>query len=62
MIMKEIIENVKEIKSRLETLYATKYVLESRGDIVEIIENEILELETRLEALEEIIYAASLVK
>ena len=60
--MKEIIENVKEIKSRLETLYATKYVLESRGDIVEIIENEILELETRLEALEEIIYAASLVK
>ena len=60
--MKEIIKSVIEMKSRLDTLYATQYVLQQRGSKVEVIENEILELETRLVALEEIIYAASLVK
>ena len=60
--MKEIIKSVKEMKSRLDTLYATKYVLQERGSKVEVIENEILDLETRLVSLEEIIYAASLVR
>lgn len=60
--MKEIIKSVKEMKSRLDTLYATQYVLQQKGSKVEVIENEILDLESRIVRLEEIIYKTSLVK
>lgn len=60
--MKEIIRNVKEINKELETLYATQYVLEQKGEQSSIIEDKIQELESRKKGLEEIIYSASLVK
>mgnify|MGYP004585826785 CR=1 FL=1 len=60
--MKELINEIKKINERLETLYATQYVLEEKGDKVDVIDKEIEELETRKASIEEIVYAASLVK
>lgn len=60
--MKEIIRNVKEINKELETLYATQYALEQKGEQPSVFEEKIIELESRKKALEEIIYSASLVK
>lgn len=60
--MKELINEIKKINERLDTLYATQYVLEEKGSKVDAIDKEIEELESRKASIEEIIHSASLVK
>lgn len=60
--MKELINEIKKINERLDTLYTTQYVLEEKGSKVDVIDKEIEELESRKASIEEIIYSASLVK
>ena len=60
--MKELINEIKKINERLDTLYATQYVLEEKGSKVDVIDKEIEELETRKTSIEEIVHSASLVK
>lgn len=60
--MKELINEIKKINERLDTLYATQYVLEEKGSKVDVIDKEIEELESRKTSIEEIIRSASLVK
>ena len=44
--MKELINEIKKINERLDTLYATQYVLEEKGSKVDVIDKEIEELES----------------
>ena len=60
--MKELINEIKKINERLDTLYATQYVLEEKGSKVDVIDKEIEDLESRKASIEEIIHSASLVK
>lgn len=60
--MKEKVKRVKEVKAKLETLYATKFDLEQKGENSEENEDKIFELETEKGILEEEIEKNSFIK
>lgn len=60
--MKEIISELKKIKGRLDTLYATQYVLSQKGSDSNDIDALIADLEARKSELDEIVTRKSLVK
>lgn len=60
--MKELINELKNIKGRLDTLYATQYVLSQKGSDSNDIDSLIADLETRKAELDELVTRKSLVK
>ena len=60
--MKELINELKNIKGRLDTLYATQYVLSQKGSDSNDIGSLIADLEARKKELDEIVVKKSLVK
>lgn len=60
--MKEIISELKNIKGRLDTLYATQYVLSQKGSDSNDIDALIADLEARKSELDELVTRKSLVK
>lgn len=60
--MKELINELKNIKSKLDTLYATQYVLSQKGSDSNDIDALIADLETRKAELDELVTRKSLVK
>lgn len=60
--MKELINELKNIKGRLDTLYATQYVLSQKGSDSNDIDALIADLETRKAELDELVTRKSLVK
>lgn len=60
--MKELINELKNIKGRLDTLYATQYVLSQKGSDSNDIDALIADLEARKKELDEIVVKKSLVK
>ena len=61
-MMKEIISEIKTIKGRLDTLYATQYVLSQKGSDSNDIDALIADLETRKAELDELVVKKSLIK
>lgn len=60
--MKELINELKIIRGRLDTLYATQYVLSQKSSDTSDIDTLITELETRKSELDELVTRKSLVK
>lgn len=60
--MKELINELKNIKNRLDTLYATQYVLSQKGSDSNDIDALITELETKKAELNELVTRKSLIK
>lgn len=60
--MKELINELKNIKGRLDTLYATQYVLSQKGSDSNDIDALIADLEARKSELDELVVKKSLVK
>mgnify|MGYP004543370537 FL=1 len=60
--MKEIISELKKIKGRLDTLYATQYVLSQKGSDSNDIDALIADLEARKSELDELVVKKSLIK
>lgn len=60
--MKELINELKNIKGRLDTLYATQYVLSQKGSGSNDIDALIADLEARKSELDELVVKKSLVK
>lgn len=60
--MKELINELKNIKGRLDTLYATQYVLSQKGSDSNDIDALIADLEARKAELDELVTRKSLVK
>lgn len=60
--MKELINELKNIKGRLDTLYATQYVLSQKGSDSNDIDSLIADLEARKSELDELVTRKSLVK
>lgn len=60
--MKELINELKNIKGRLDTLYATQYVLSQKGSDSNDIDSLIADLEVRKSELDELVTRKSLVK
>lgn len=61
-MMKEIISEIKTIKGRLDTLYATQYVLSQKGSDSNDIDALIADLEARKSELDELVVKKSLIK
>ena len=60
--MKELINELKNIKGKLDTLYATQYVLSQKGSDSNDIDALIADLETRKAELDELVVKKSLIK
>lgn len=60
--MKELINELKNIKGRLDTLYATQYVLSQKGSDSNDIDALIADLEARKSELDELVTKKSLIK
>lgn len=60
--MKELINELKNIKGKLDTLYATQYVLSQKGSDSNDIDALIADLEARKSELDELVVKKSLVK
>lgn len=60
--MKELINELKNIKGKLDTLYATQYVLSQKGSDSNDIDALIADLEARKSELDELVTRKSLVK
>lgn len=60
--MKELINELKNIKGRLDTLYATQYVLSQKGSDSNDIDALIADLEARKAELDELVTRKSLIK
>lgn len=60
--MKELINELKNIKGKLDTLYATQYVLSQKGSDSNDIDALIADLEARKAELDELVTRKSLVK
>lgn len=60
--MKELINELKNIKGRLDTLYATQYVLSQKGSDSNDIDALIADLEARKSELDELVVKKSLIK
>lgn len=60
--MKELINELKNIKGKLDTLYATQYVLSQKGSDSNDIDTLIADLEARKSELNELVVKKSLVK
>lgn len=61
-MMKELISEIKNIKGRLDTLYATQYVLSQKGSDSNDIDTLIADLEARKSELDELVTKKSLIK
>lgn len=60
--MKELINEIRSIKGRLDTLYATQYVLSQKGSDSNDIDTLIADLEARKSELDELVVKKSLIK
>lgn len=60
--MKELINELKNIKGKLDTLYATQYVLSQKGSDSNDIDALIADLEARKSELDELVVKKSLIK
>ena len=60
--MKELINEIRNIKGRLDTLYATQYVLSQKGSDSNDIDTLIADLEARKSELDELVTKKSLIK
>lgn len=60
--MKELINEIRNIKGRLDTLYATQYVLSQKGSDSNDIDALIADLEARKSELDELVVKKSLIK